>query len=119
MCFTNKSGRIMTAKKDITCYKLLFRHYRDKSLRAIVQDFIYELNVPTEKVKIKPFDIGPYHMVDKGYHSYTHKNKVNEGYCYDLIAKAVIPKGSKYMINMEDGEYVSSSIMIVEVIWEA
>ena len=106
MCFHIEKGvnsKFKIAKKDITCYKMIFLNDR-----AYYQNFAYSPNTLYNFINIKKeFDI-----IEKGYHSYSTKYKAfcsgNKFYC--KIVKFIIPKGTKYYYNSFYKEYVSTKI---------
>jgi hypothetical protein len=109
MCFIKENNELLTAKKDIICYKYIY-----KNLVSSVREFQYELNkkyyIRFWRLKNLFYVFNNYDEInDKfifiGFHSYhltNHMPKVN----YECI----IPKGSKYYKNCE--QYVSNSIII-------
>ena len=92
---------------------------------------------PEEDILVEQADLiackeGFDYSVDKGYHSYMSKQAafaraqsyidlVNTRITFTgiAVAKFIIPEGSKYMSSLYYKEYVSSSIMLIEILTEA
>jgi len=117
MCFTisEKFPKPLVAKRDITCYKLVFGkgEWRTRTgYEAACQRYAYYPGRTTKKVDIKP---SLYNEVDEGYHSYRSLREVNKQkpiWSADLVTlKMIIPKGTLYYKN--DSEYVSERIKCI------
>lgn len=112
MCFVTKGSKIKRAKEDIECYKLVVKekYYCISSC----QDFRYEYNKKySGKSKLTLFLMWLFNfeVTYEGYHSYISKWIFDWSY---KRVKCVIPKGSLYLVNELDGEYCSSSIIILK-----
>lgn len=131
MCFyiDSKYPDKQIAKRDITCYKVLWNSYR-----SAFRFKLYELD-ELYKVRIeKPYFLSGIYTIDRGFHSYSNlKQAVQErvhivkltncSSCYNkfalqefAIVKCIIPKDSEYYYNSERREYVSNQIIIKEKI---
>ena len=118
MCFIidEKRPYKLTAKRDITCYKVLNKDYT-----SIVKYFQYEpgkihkgcIGKPEESSK------GSIKTIDIGFHSFSNKRTARltirdylRNKFYRVIVKCIIPKGSEYYYNSNFKEYVSNKIII-------
>ena len=129
MCFyiDSKYPNKQIAKRDITCYKVLWNDYK-----SAFHFKLYKLN-KLYKVRIeKPYFWHDTYLIDQGFHSYSSlKQAIKErvynvklvNYCsYSnrftlqkfVIVKCMIPKDSEYYYNSERREYVSNQIVIKE-----
>jgi len=128
MCFYvhNKHLKEKTAKRNITCYKV-FSSYdinsnqHGKYIRSYYRSFNYKFGTHYElDGYINPLlDANGYpSIINVGLHSYTSLEKTKKiisemaSYYKKIIIPCIIPKGSKYYYNPEDGEYVSDQIII-------
>ena len=112
MCFYTKGSKIKRAKEDKECYKLVVTE-KDSCI-SCNQDFRYEYNKKySGKSKLILFLIWLFNftVTDEAYHSYTYKWIFS--FDFDRV-KCVIPKGSLYLVNELDGEYCSTSIIILK-----
>lgn len=117
MCFTisEKFPKPLVAKRDITCYKLVFgkgEWRTHKGYEAAVQSYAYYPGRTTKKVDIKP---SLYNEIDEGYHSYRSLKVLKEEqkrWDDSLIGiKMIIPKGTLYYKN--DRECVSERLKCI------
>jgi len=113
MCFIVSIKIEYTADKDIVCYKIV--RLEGKKIFSAYRGSLYYLNKKRRTIKLS----NDFYVIHKGYHSYInlhHLNlhhRVNDPY---TMVECIIPKGSKYYINESEGEYVSSSIIITEIL---
>lgn len=115
MCFVInvKHSEEKIAKKDIVCYKRLCV-YIDIFISPYLHYF-YRLNI-LYRSELKPSSDN---TIDIGFHSYSCKKYATSRLIkdrYEVLAKGIIPKGSRYYYNPDDHEYVSNQIIIQEVI---
>lgn len=118
MCLTSKDGKRFIAERDIECYKLL-----DKDLKPPYQPkFQYKLGeVVSDDKEERISEHFNVHLVEAGFlHSYQTHRRAYETTRYSLelrtkysVYKAVIPKGSEYMVGML-GDYCSKQLKIIE-----
>lgn len=107
----------LTAEVDLTVYKTVI--VKRDGIYSLYLNFIYELN-KIYKLR-KPLEIEKgLNEINKGFHSYMlweDADVMRQLYKLDKIrvAACIIPAGSKYYMNKEDGELVSDAIKIVEV----
>lgn len=123
MCFNvhHKHKNIKTAKKDIICYKIFFKHKNKKYFESIVQGFKYEKGCLyyekglNKDSKIKAESGRRNDFIEIGLHSYDSTNNFRLTiFSWDYLVKCIIPKGAKYYYNPEEGEYVSDHLWIGE-----
>ena len=117
MCFIihEKYPEEKIAKKDIVCYKILERNSTVDFLSPY-QKKHYKLNILyRSRLELSSYRI----TIDIGIHSYSCKkkatywiNKVRNG----VLAKGIIPKGSRYYYNPTMHEYVSNRIILQKII---
>lgn len=119
MCFTisEKFPKPLVAKRDITCYKLVFgkgEWRTHKGYEAAVQSYAYYPGRTTKKVDIKP-SLYTANEIHEGYHSYRSLQAVNkQKHIWSdsfVTLKMVIPKGTTYYKN--DREYVSERLKCI------
>lgn len=118
MCFyiDSKHQNKKKAKRGITCYKILLRNWK-----STVRDFEYIQGITyldNDALNLERGIFGT-DVINRGYHSYSSKNKVLQAYglrdfYYKMIVKCIIPKGSEYYYNSDLKEYVSNQIIIKE-----
>lgn len=111
MCFWihEKYREAIIATKDIKCWKRTFRtSLLNGGFTSEIRNFPYKFG-ETYKTTIK----GNLIMINKGFHSYTHKPYAR--YCTCTIY-CKIPKGSKYYYNPTRHEYVSNQIIPLKVV---
>lgn len=134
MCFNVYKGKELIANKDIECFKFLRKDVGQRRLHApYIDEFYYDfkkiyfLNKPLVIIRRKNNK-----LIFEGFHSYINKDdskikallkKKSTGYrarAYpiDIPVLCIIPKGSKYYRNTDDGEYVSDSIIIKEILYK-
>jgi len=118
MCFTisEKFPQPLVAKRDITCYKLVFDKggWRTRTgYEAACQRYAYYPGRRTKRVVIKPLIVEK--NIYEGYHSYRSLKvvkKEQKRWCDDLVPiKLIIPKGTTYYKN--DREYVSERLKCI------
>lgn len=119
MCFTisEKFPKPLVAKRDITCYKLVFGkgEWRTRTgYEAACQRYAYYPGRRTKRVVIKPLIVEK--NIYEGYHSYRSlkvvKLEKREWYENLVIIKLIIPKGTLYYKN--DREYVSERLKCIK-----
>lgn len=100
MCLYTSQTKSLIAKKDITCYKVVYLHEASKEFRSEFQFFEYKIGrtyrLRTGVKQWTPNDAG---YVYSGFHSFTTLKNVLEygGKCMVLL-KCVIPKGARYYV---------------------
>lgn len=106
MCFaiSEKYPNALVAKRDITCYKLVFNKgewYSHSGYEAACQRYAYYPGKTTKRVQIVPVLESQY--IYRGYHSYRSLKVLKEEqkrWNEDLVPiKLVIPKGTLYYKN--------------------
>lgn len=113
--------RIRTAKKDIVVYKLLAE---DRVHDELASYYYTNFHWSIGKVYSSPLVVEKdkyYYFVEKGFHSFLSKPSHDHILFYfpplhpffQALYKAIIPKGSKYIIGEKD-EVVSDHLKIVE-----
>ena len=112
MCFYTRGSKIKRAKEDIECFKLVVKE-KDYCISRF-QDFRYEYGQKySGKSKLILFLMWLFNfkVTYEAYHSYAYKWIFS--FDFDRV-KCVIPKGSLYLVNELDGEYCSTSIIILK-----
>lgn len=120
MCFTVDKKKILKAKKDIECFKIVY----DKGdfFDAYWRDFRYHkgfhyYNEDFKKEVEKTLNSDKDRLGGEGFHSFTNLRIAkleNPSHIYDeVIIKCIIPKGTYYLENMYYNEYISSDLIIV------
>lgn len=106
-------GRMLTAKEDITCYKILRK--RGGKYYSAVYNFEYKFR-QTYRLRKKLVSNG-YYGVEKGFHSYLYPMETDNR---NMVCVAcIIPKGAKYYKGKQtfgDAGYVSTSIRIEKIL---
>jgi len=116
MCFIidAKHSEEKIAKKDIVCYKRLMISPTGNFLSPY-QLKPYKLNILCRS----KLELSSYNTICVGIHSYSCKKKatscLNRVY-FEVLAKGIIPKGSRYYYNPIRHEYVSNRIILKEII---
>jgi len=119
MCFTisEKFPKPLVAKRDITCYKLVFdkgKWSTHTGYEAACQRYAYYPSRTTKRVAVKP-SLYTANEIHEGYHSYRSLKVVKEEqkkWITNLIPiKLIIPKGTTYYKN--DREYVSERLKCI------
>ena len=107
---------------DIVVYKMVYPHKKDANkCISYVMGYEYTIGKENENIDIKTdgnrytdVDGTFFLMVREGYHSYASKDlQLCTG---TVVAKCVIPAGSKYFIDSYKKEYVSSNIIVKELL---
>lgn len=119
MCFyiQDNNDKPKVAENDIECFKLL-RVSPNGNFMSSERNFEYFIGktYSLEFGLIDKIRIGPLYnsvIVEEGFHSWFELDAENT---YDgrlIPCKFVIPKGSKYYVNMQIREYVSNKIRFV------
>lgn len=93
MCLNCTNSRVKVAKQDIVCYKYLRENINDRGIAHAQHhnNFIYRLKRGT---KFTSDLIRRNKVINKGLHSYSKINTVNNKYF--IQARFIIPKGTKY-----------------------
>jgi len=110
MCFLVSNRRIKIAKQDIACikYGAIEKNVFTSIIKAFpyLKDQLYKVNVLLDQY---------YHDgkgIEEGFHSYINNPREN---CYSLFSRDkalfIIPKGSRYLIDLNFNEYVSNQII--------
>ena len=120
MCFTihDSNRNILTAKKDITCYKVI-RLYGNQLRGVYQQSYHYKVDKTLsvrgwedETSKIIRAQLGSIH---KGFHSHSAQRPVKRMWmCGCKVYKCTIPKGALYLYNPIKQQYVSNKLILVE-----
>lgn len=125
MClFINKNARLMTAKKPIHIYKLLYVTPVEKRLVTPYRFFPVEFNKKgtlTMKAKIgereRVFYCPDLRKIEEGIHAYSNyriaKDEVND-MGIDKLCHAVIPPGATYYNSEDHVEVVADKIIVFE-----
>ena len=137
MCWISKKQDIKIAEQDIPIFKIMKKTPSPEIVKSIYQNFSYTLNSLTKSnIKIQAYRWKGI-IVNQALHSYnakkikcssnsiTLKIEIPTSYCIveldrfainmDIIkVKGIIPKGSKYMENI-DGEFVSNQLILTEI----
>lgn len=104
MCLYTSQTKSLIAKKDITCYKVVYPYEADRQFRSEFRFFEYKIG-RTYRLRMGvrqwlPNDGG---YLYSGFHSFTTlKNALEHGDKYMVLLKCVIPKGARYYT----GEFV-------------
>lgn len=114
MCLVTKNPE-QTAKKDITCYKVVL--LEGNKLLSFYYGFEYILNNLNETVIFYTHDLieEDYICIEEAFHSYTSLDRamkfLQARTCYSAtIVKCIIPKGAKFY---QDNECLASNQLIV------
>jgi len=106
------------AEQDIECYKL--GSLKDGKFVSKFLNYVYEFGKiqPKIELKISPCTSTSEYKITYGYHSLMaippySRYIVQLNYCY---VNCIIPKGAVYFVNPDVQEYVSSQIIIQEII---
>ena len=125
MClYLRKNARLMTAKKPIHIYKLLYLTPVEKRLVTPYQFFPVEFTKKgrlTMKAKIgekkRVFYDSDLLKIEEGIHAYSNyriaKDEVSE-ICADKLYHAVIPAGATYYNDEDHTEIVADKIIVFE-----
>lgn len=120
MCLET-DGKMLTAKEDITCYKVLRK--RGEEYYAFNFPFEYKFK-QTYRLRKKLIFHSNYGLVEKGFHSYENCPFPSEIKTYvgeKVVVVCTIPKGAKYYEGFQPiayKGYVSTSIRIEKIIYE-
>lgn len=115
MCFkisySHREPKI--AKKDITCYKVVYPSTDKTKIRSTTMDFYYVFKRKNKKVKLIP----KFGEINNGYHSYSSKKMTYINMTkLRLVVECVIPKDTLYYFNPDYHEYVSENIIVNKII---
>ena len=121
MCFyiDSRHPNKKEAKKDITCYKILFKNWV-----SIINCFRYIQEKIYSDYNALNVERGTFYarVINRGYHSYSSKEIALNAYktmvpvYVRIVVKCIIPKGSYYYYNSKRHEYVSNKIKITDII---
>jgi hypothetical protein len=119
MCFIihPKHPTAKIAKKDIICYKLLDPHMHPRHYFSYPPYVLGKLN---PSIRLETTRWCP-NMIELGYHSFSIQRmakRICKAFPMEnpLLVKCIIPKGELYYYNPDDYEYVSTNIIIKEII---
>jgi hypothetical protein len=126
MCLYTNQTKPLVAEKDITCYKVVYKHSEFSTLHSEIRGFEYELG-HTYRIRTGRFGPSENGRVHEGFHSFdTLKHALAYGGKSLVLMKCVIPKGSLYfegksMLNMylnkEEGrigkQYCSNQLRVI------
>lgn len=120
MCWVSKRRpKLLIAKKDRVCYKML-----TKTLRSPHRNYQYCFDIPNTVIDLQTEICYDEFRCYRGYHSYASLEDALLKYkllkIFDpsiYLFKCIIPKGSQYLINRWQ-EIVSSNIIITNKIFE-
>jgi hypothetical protein len=116
------------AEKDIPCYKIVCTYggeeledYPEGEYSSEWENFEYKDGITytdPEALKIRTvyFPAGDFNMavIDRGFHSFSNIDEAgSRNILLHTIIRCIIPQGSEYYFNPDDGEYVSNSIKII------
>lgn len=115
------------AKRDKVVWKEgNFRSsFGEKVFTSEYRGYVYHLNQIQPKIKLNPIEeVYPQRQfsylttIKKGYHSYI--KPITPGFWMNkiglVLAKCIIPKGTKYYNDGSKGEIVSETIKVIEII---
>ena len=117
MCFdTTKHQKPKIATEDIICWKVI-----KSNGNAYHQNWHYKIGDTQPRVKIRKvnhseeytsINEGYDSYINEGYHSYTNIEKAKRYRCWRsyIVGRFIIPKGTRYFHNKEEGEYVAEVI---------
>lgn len=100
MCLYTSQKKSLIAKKDITCYKVVYLHEYEALFRSEFRFFEYRIG-HTYRLRMGvrqwvPNDAG---YLYSGFHSFTTlKNALEYGGKCMVLLKCVIPKGARYYV---------------------
>ena len=120
MCFyvNEICERFCVAEEDIVCFKLVRPGYEPETVRSEYYEKDYIKGKLNKRVEIVPAHLGIIKCIYEGYHSYTNENVPTAMLFHGInkiVAKFIIPKGTKYFINPKYQEYVSENIIFVDI----
>lgn len=130
MCLKTNTCHPYYATEDIICYKVVYRK-DNKHVTSQFYCFEYRLGRKYKIYRIietgwlleslKPFRDGETinYYVNKGYHSYATPEiakDVNRCQCSLVVVRCIIPKGSLFFKSIDNEQYCSNCIKIMEVI---
>ena len=110
------------AFEDIEVYKMVYPDPKDSSkCKSYVMGYEYTIGQENEHIAVKTdgkcytdVDKTMFLVVQEGYHSYASGDlQLCQG---TVVAKCVIPAGSQYFTDSYKKQYVSSNIIIKELI---
>lgn len=118
MCLTAKDRIILIAEKDILVYKTVFDKHGEWTGIFFNNRYKYNTVVRAERFilfggnkRIKHLCFSYYDSVNEGFHAYRIKKKHFYMRDYTEMKRAIIPKGSEYVIGNEN-DIVSSDIIV-------
>lgn len=123
MCFEihPRYPKPQIANEDIVCFKSGVRRnpswYGTRPVfTSLFQGHVYVLQERQPEVELKPKG----NHISEGYHSYTPDHTIvglpRDSFSYLTLVKCIIPKGSTYYHNPITHEYVSSCLVVLEIV---
>jgi hypothetical protein len=115
MCFLvdTNNPNVLIAAEDISCYKVVSQN-KKKELISEYRYFLYHID--TLYKLDKPLKIRVC-SIEEGYHSFTKLRAVKDNKRDDqIIIKCIIPQGSEYFLSNEYEEYVSTALIVKEIL---
>lgn len=123
MCFIihRRYSEPQIAEEDIVCFKSGVRKtsgwYGTRPVfTSLFQGHVYVFQERQPEVELKPKG----NCISEGYHSYTSDHSLvglpQDSFSYLTLAKCIIPKGSTYYHNPYLHEYVSSCLVVLEIV---
>lgn len=119
MCFylDYRHQRPMIALRKITCYKVV-NHFSkvENIVTSVLYNHCYVLGKRQPHIRLKKVGYDKT-SINEGYHSYFNLPRaLMNKYETNVIVKCVIPVGAKYYYNPACEEYVSSSLIVKEIL---
>jgi hypothetical protein len=133
MCFISSyKPKPLVAHTDLKCYKIVDKGYKViESVKTVVYIPLlfywtckYQIGVRMPSIKLEPIReltaSNPYNtmLIHRGYHSFMPKRlkelKEKSISLDSVVGLFIIPKGSNYYLDREEGVYVSETIKMVK-----
>ena len=120
MCFyiSPSTPDVLVATGDIKCVKILRKTRFGTQSPYIGEKYhtFWRKKCVKKKAKFGHKQFGGINAIEEGLHSYMSVEDVGSMASCDGVYNAIIPKGSLYYMNQQDGEYVSNKLHVFDMI---
>ena len=114
------------AEDNIVCYKVVTQLpdvEEQQRVKSTVMSYEYKVGVLNANVDVRvdnvvytDVDRSRFVIVKEGYHSYTNISDIGAVTTGQQIRECIVPKGSRYFLDVYNKQMVSSNIIITEKI---
>jgi len=111
MCFVVRKNqtKVQIADKDIVCWKHVYPEGKDYI--SEFRGFRYKKGKLNQRDVLKEKEYNSNEGLSEGFHSFSKRLEA-DGWWEVKLRKFIIPKGSRYLIDPMEDEYISNQIIM-------